>query len=79
VLVATVVGMVAACPDGPPEPPEDCPALGDMAACEDGTGCAWDPEDAECVVDCAAIDQRGTCNAQDECFWITDVCHFGVL
>jgi hypothetical protein len=80
ILAATVLGMVAACPDdAPPEEPEDCPALQDMAACEAGTGCAWDPQDGECVVDCAAIEERATCNTQDQCFWLDDVCHFGVL
>lgn len=80
VLAATVLGIIAACPDdGPAEAPDDCPALQDMAACEAGTGCAWDPEDGDCVVDCAAIEERATCNDQDQCFWLDDVCHFGVL
>lgn len=49
------------------------------AACDDGQGCAWDPQDAECVVDCAALDDRVSCNGQEACFWNADVCHFGVL
>lgn len=79
VLTAAAIGLVSACPDDNGSGPDDCPMYASMDQCEAGDGCAWDPQDLECVVDCAAIGSRATCNDQERCFWEGDVCHFGVL
>lgn len=79
-LAATAIGFIAACPDEGQGPIDECTEYTSMSACEDGSGCAWDPEDGECVVDCAAIDERDLCNAQENmCFWDGQDCHFGAL
>jgi len=79
-LAATALGVLSACPgDGPDAvQPDDCPMYADMAACEDGEGCAWNPGGGECVVDCAGIETSNICNEQDQCFWDGRYCQFGV-
>jgi hypothetical protein len=78
-LAASAIGFLASCPDEQ-GPIDDCPSFTEMAACEDGSGCVWDEDGSECVVDCAAIDERKLCNEQEgQCFWDGRDCHYGVL
>lgn len=55
-----------------------CTTLVDEASCEDAEGCAWDPVDLECVVECARIEQMTLCDEQDQCFWDGGTCHYGI-
>jgi hypothetical protein len=55
-----------------------CTEIRDDASCEDADGCAWDPVDLECVVECARIETMMLCDEQDQCFWDGGTCHYGI-
>jgi hypothetical protein len=75
-----LIGL-AACPHGDDgdAPIDDCLAIAQQAPCDDANGCVWVPAEAQCLVDCAAIDDRDTCNGQDVCFWDGLHCNVGAI
>lgn len=80
-LAAGLLLGLAACPRGDDDGGtiDDCLAIADQPACEDGHGCVWVPQEMQCLVDCEAIDDRNTCNGQDTCFWDGVHCNVGAI
>ncbi len=80
-FAVSALGFMAACPD---EGGDDG-TLGPVCAMEDEEpgcgsveGCLWDPDHEQCIVDCASIDERTACLAEDACYWNVG-CHYGAI
>lgn len=79
VLFVVSLGVTLACREDSEEPPiANCPELTEEASCSDADGCAWDPIDLECVVECARVESMSLCDEQDQCFWDGGTCHYGI-
>ena len=79
-LAVSALGFIAACPDeGEDHLSSTCPMVPTQADCDDATGCIWDPDHVECVVDCAMIEERNTCRSESACIWDGQDCLYGSL
>jgi hypothetical protein len=80
-LAVSALGFVAAaCPDDHDDHlSSTCPMVSTQPDCDDATGCIWDPDHAECVVDCAQIGERDECRSESSCVWDGQACLYGAL
>jgi len=80
-LAVSALGfMASACPD---EGSDDgvgpvCAMEDDEQGCGTVDGCLWDPDHEQCIVDCASIDERTACLAEEACYWNVG-CHYGAI